>query len=680
LREWRDREFAPPTQRPKGYPELSATLGSKQMNWWEYHPVRLGWASLLFPAHQTAEELGRGDLISAAKVAVCWDRANQAHSNCGGLDAYLLPKGHSIQLRAVGDDGVRLLDGECSWAVDAASGAHFERAGGTPSQSRTLPCAEIAVVFVPSDKQVSVTLQSGAGQATATVGVTDVLVVGIGDSFSSGEGNPDVPAKLGWAPSTLTDWAADGGDIIDSVTYGPVRKAVGDYFAAQWIDRSCHRSAYSYQLRSALHLALEDGHRAITFLGYACSGAEINEGLFQPWQGPEYTTSKEVMPAFRKAQLSLMLNELCGRYDGTDVYDRALTDPQEMEAIRRNQYKFGGTISDTSFRCARQPAGKGFKRKIDLLYASVGGNDLGFARWIMASITKEGFLGAFLPTLKPDSDAECRGRTQHCRETRDRWTRFNARYELFRDFVDTRVSFSNRGVAPVLFFTYPVPLRDTDGSLCPGGNSGLTVFTSKPDSIEPRVCLTRRHGNLQVLETIEAFTESKLNGTIAELVRDTDGRGRSRSAWRAITDYRPRFANRGFCASTASSEPFTGCKSAREVSVLVNSRTWPEAAKRETLHLPSVTGGTEWKPFHPVWDFRPYQHRNRLLRTMNETHFLINQLKSATQQSKASGVLSLKDSATAGSFHPTAEAHAIFADGFLTESRAILAMPLQAEQ
>src|SRR5262249_10325373 len=155
------------------------------------------------------EDLGRGDLISAAKVAVCWHRAEQAHSNCGGLDAYLNPKDHAVLLRATSDADTRLLEGQCRWQLDAASGARFERSGEAASQNVTLPCAELAVAFIPAGKQVSVTLQTDAGSASANLAVSDALVVGIGDSFSSGEGNPDVPAKLGWSADTSQDWAAD---------------------------------------------------------------------------------------------------------------------------------------------------------------------------------------------------------------------------------------------------------------------------------------------------------------------------------------------------------------------------------------------------------------------------------------------------------------------------------------
>jgi hypothetical protein len=41
----------------------------------------------------------------------------------------------------------------------------------------------------------------------------------------------------------------------------------------------CHRSLYSYQMRTALALAIENPHLSVTFLPLGCSGATINAGF-----------------------------------------------------------------------------------------------------------------------------------------------------------------------------------------------------------------------------------------------------------------------------------------------------------------------------------------------------------------------------------------------------------------
>jgi hypothetical protein len=53
-----------------------------------------------------------------------------------------------------------------------------------------------------------------------------------------------------------------------------------DRSGAQWLSPDCHRSQYGYPFRVSIGLALENRHRAVTFVSVACSGADIVEGLF----------------------------------------------------------------------------------------------------------------------------------------------------------------------------------------------------------------------------------------------------------------------------------------------------------------------------------------------------------------------------------------------------------------
>jgi len=71
----------------------------------------------------------------------------------------------------------------------------------------------------------------------------DALVVSLGDSLSSGEGNPDELRQF------------LGNNIIP----------------AKWSDKQCHRSAKSWSARVAR--AVESATTSVTFLNFACSGA-----------------------------------------------------------------------------------------------------------------------------------------------------------------------------------------------------------------------------------------------------------------------------------------------------------------------------------------------------------------------------------------------------------------------
>jgi lysophospholipase L1-like esterase len=83
--------------------------------------------------------------------------------------------------------------------------------------------------------------------------VQDFLIVGLGDSIGSGEGNPDTPR--------------------------------GDGHPARWQDARCHRSADSYQSRTAQALENHDRQTSVTFVHLACSGAAIHEGVSAPYGG-----------------------------------------------------------------------------------------------------------------------------------------------------------------------------------------------------------------------------------------------------------------------------------------------------------------------------------------------------------------------------------------------------------
>lgn len=81
----------------------------------------------------------------------------------------------------------------------------------------------------------------------APVTVKDLMIVSLGDSFASGQGNPDL--------------RKDGST------------------AAKWVDKICARSAIAGPAQAALSIEQADPHTSVTFLSFACSGAEITAGL-----------------------------------------------------------------------------------------------------------------------------------------------------------------------------------------------------------------------------------------------------------------------------------------------------------------------------------------------------------------------------------------------------------------
>ncbi|MDX2021157.1 MAG: SGNH/GDSL hydrolase family protein [Deltaproteobacteria bacterium] len=76
----------------------------------------------------------------------------------------------------------------------------------------------------------------------------DILVVSMGDSFASGEGNPDTRAPFFALP-------------------------------AKWANSTCHRSALSSHVLAARKLEDQDPHSVVTLFSTTCSGASITNGL-----------------------------------------------------------------------------------------------------------------------------------------------------------------------------------------------------------------------------------------------------------------------------------------------------------------------------------------------------------------------------------------------------------------
>jgi len=100
------------------------------------------------------------------------------------------------------------------------------------------------------------------------VTIRDILIVSLGDSYASGEGNPDIPQTFHAKPWPLPGWDLDT--------------------AAIWQDERCHRSAISGPSLAAMAIENSDPHTSVTFISFACSGATINRLAwdFGSWLAP----------------------------------------------------------------------------------------------------------------------------------------------------------------------------------------------------------------------------------------------------------------------------------------------------------------------------------------------------------------------------------------------------------
>ena len=113
---------------------------------------------------------------------------------------------------------------------------------------------------------------------------------------------PTTTPRCAGYPARIGDWRAIGD-----------KKFIEEN--ARWQDQACHRSLYSHQLRAALQLAIEDPHRAVTFVGVACSGAETVFGLFLRYKGHEWVPNPPEL-----SQISALAEAQCAGRDAPD-YD-----------------------------------------------------------------------------------------------------------------------------------------------------------------------------------------------------------------------------------------------------------------------------------------------------------------------------------------------------------------------
>lgn len=208
--------------------------------------------------------------------STCWS-SSQLRYECASDTPYVTPLSHHVIVQIHSPDD---LSGECMWRL-------FPQAAASRSTTQIAqPCRSSLTIEIPYPLGARVVVaRNGREFASTTIVVRDLFIVGMGDSYASGDGNPDRPVRFNDHQSLayksgpgrrLVGYPARQGqwNSINSVRFAEA--------AAGWLDVPCRRSLYGHQLRAALQLAVEDPHRAITFATFACWGAQIVDGLFLP--------------------------------------------------------------------------------------------------------------------------------------------------------------------------------------------------------------------------------------------------------------------------------------------------------------------------------------------------------------------------------------------------------------
>lgn len=542
--------------------------------------------------------------------SLCYNSRKRRYSACGSLEDYLLPKSHAVELWLSSTGGVLPAGVTCEWRIDGTLVAQ------APCEERV--SGENIVLPYPLGADISVNLK-GETPILVKAQVKDLLIAGLGDSFASGEGNPNVPVTFD-ANRRFRNFYPERRD----------NDASGD---AVWTDTLCHRSLYGAQLRAALQIAVENPQVSITFLDYSCSGAGIEAGILNPQTYVERQFVDERGQSLTPPYIS------GGPEDG-----------QLFKLIR----DLCRTEPEMSGRVPLCP-GQDFRRPLDLLFLTVGGNDIGFSNIVAWASLREGVSAKVASFIGATVSAE-----EFSRRMRDilpsAYAELAAAFESSLPLVS-----SGDGVfdpSRVILSAYPDLVTDETGGICKAAprdageedrypaNQSLDMFSS---------WLTARASRLE--EVREQF--SSLHRRMRDLAGD--------HGWTfAGSVYRDRmFDGHGFCAQDL-----------RRISDPAEQLMIPcfGTATRDTETCQTTLSGTpgKWRPYDPSSQNFPFVLRQRWVRTLNDAYMVVNQKvkdRSGRIDEEASSAVF---SETTGALHPTAEGHAVLADSLMLTLRPML--------
>ena len=128
--------------------------------------------------------------------------------------------------------------------------------------------------------QLTITMDDGTkASVSEDVTVRNILIVAIGDSYSSGEGNPDHP---------ITDFAPAGSA---SSAYAMMMWAEGGSTAMTIENANAHRSTLAPSSQAAYDIWNDFDHKvSVTFVMLSESGATMDQGIYGWADGCEYAT------------------------------------------------------------------------------------------------------------------------------------------------------------------------------------------------------------------------------------------------------------------------------------------------------------------------------------------------------------------------------------------------------
>lgn len=305
-------------------------------------------------------------------------------------------------------------------------------------------CANKVTLRIPSP-DVSYTLtvetESGALLARDIIRIQDVLLIAFGDSFSSGESNPDVPALHQNTPTRQSD-----GQMLPGVHW--LDAPHGLQRPAAWLDSRCHRSLLSWPVLAAARLAANNPHRVVRVASWACSGAEITDGFYSP---------QLRSGALQHSQFEAARHAVCRAPKGSGPSFEPVVRLEKGEGLKT------GTRGSSIKGCAPED----LKIRVDAALFTFGGNDVFFAPVLADAVMMTG--SRFLPMLNLIYKPLRKGKV---RTPEDAAARINGKASTY-DNLPVRFASLAKGLAAlgipserVFQVQYPNPLHDSNDRIC----------------------------------------------------------------------------------------------------------------------------------------------------------------------------------------------------------------------
>ncbi len=261
-----------------------------------------------------------------------WDAATATYNQ-----AYVNPNGFQIDF-----DGCQTED-----EANAAPTVNTYRweVFGTDVSAEANACRWSHVFPAEGEYEVKLTITTpdgAAGTYRQVVEVDDLFIVSIGDSYGSGEGNPDVP-------QTFDD-------------FGFVKTG------ARWVDKRCHRSAFAGSAQAAMTIERADYQTSVTFISLACSGATINapiysgehyegSGILAPYRGADPANPNDYNEAnFLRSQLQVLSEVANGREIDALIVSGGGNDVHFADIIADCVWHNMPRVFGLGGRCHEQPA------------------------------------------------------------------------------------------------------------------------------------------------------------------------------------------------------------------------------------------------------------------------------------------------------------------------------------